>query len=200
VSAAFAGRRLLVDNSAFQRGRHDTVRAEWLGALEAGHLHRSPILEFEVLYSARNAREHAELREELEALTPLEISPTVIHAALQAQAELAQHAAGFHRIPHQDYIVAATAATNGLGVLHYDTDFERIAAHSSLTLDSVWIAPAGTLGEPSADPLRERRRALNLALAQFGGKRAAEILDQILDLLHQELRADGLQTPDTPKS
>lgn len=65
VSSAFTGRKLVVDNSAFQRGGNDIVRADWLRALEEGHLYRSPILEFEVLYSARNAREHAELREEL---------------------------------------------------------------------------------------------------------------------------------------
>ncbi len=68
MSAAFGGRKLVVDNSAFQRGGDGLVRADWLLALEEGHLYRSPILELEVLYSARNAREHAELSEELEAL------------------------------------------------------------------------------------------------------------------------------------
>jgi predicted nucleic acid-binding protein len=59
--------------------------------LEEGHLYRSPILEFEVLYSARNAREHEELTEELQALRPLELSEAVVGAALRAQAELARH-------------------------------------------------------------------------------------------------------------
>ena len=68
VSPAFAGIDLLVDNSAFQRGGHTQVWAAWLQALEAGNLYRSPILEFEILYSARNAREHTELREELETV------------------------------------------------------------------------------------------------------------------------------------
>jgi predicted nucleic acid-binding protein len=105
VSSAFKGKALVVDNSAFQRGGNEIVRADWLQALEEGNLYRSPILEFEVLYSARNAREHAELRDELEALRPLELSETVVGAALEAQAELARHAAGFHRLPHQDYLV-----------------------------------------------------------------------------------------------
>jgi hypothetical protein len=130
VSSAFAGSRLVVDNSAFQRGGNEIVRADWLRALEEGDLYRSPILEFEVLYSARNAREHAELRGELEALRPLELSEAVVAAALAAQAELARHAAGFHRLAHQDYLVAALAATHGLGVLHYDADFDRASRHA----------------------------------------------------------------------
>lgn len=195
VSSAFADRKLVVDNSAFQRGGNEIVRADWLRALEEGHLYRSPILEFEVLYSARNAREHAELSEELEALRPLELSEAVVGAALEAQAELARHAAGFHRLAHQDYLVAAIAATNGLGVLHYDADFDRIAAHSSLAFESAWIAPAGTLDQEAADPFRQRRRAISLGLAQFRGERAREVLDGVLDLLGDELRADGLQAP-----
>jgi predicted nucleic acid-binding protein len=145
VSSSFNGKRLVVDNSAFQRGGDEVVRADWLRALEEGNLYRSPILEFEVLYSARNAREYAELRAELEALRPLELSEAVVGAALGAQAELSRHAAGFHRLPHQDYLVAATAAAHELGVLHYDADFDRIAEQSSLAFESVWIATAGTL-------------------------------------------------------
>jgi hypothetical protein len=195
VSSAFAGRKLVVDNSAFQRGGNEIVRADWLRALEEGHLYRSPILEFEVLYSARNAREHAQLTEELEALRPLELSETVVGAALEAQAELARHAAGFHRLAHQDYLVAAIAAANELGVLHYDADFDRIAEHSSLAFQSVWIARAGSLDKEAADPLRQHRRAVSHSLAQFSGARAQEVLDKVLDLLEDELRADGLQPP-----
>jgi predicted nucleic acid-binding protein len=171
------------------------VRADWLRALEEGHLYRSPILDFEVLYSARNEREHAELTEELEALRPLELSQAVVGSALGAQAELARHAACFHRLPHQDYLVAAIAAANELGVLHYDADFDRIAEHSSPAFQSVWIAPAGTLDEEAADPLRQRRRAVGHSLAQFSGERAEEVLDNVLDLLENELRADGPRPP-----
>ncbi len=195
VSLAFKGRELVVDNSAFQRGGNEIVRADWLRALEEGRLYRSPILEFEVLYSARNAAEHAELREELESLRPLGLSEAVVGAALEAQAELARHAPGFHRLPHQDYLVAAIAATNELGVVHYDADFDRIAEYSSLAFESVWIASAGTLDKEATDSLRPRRRAITHSLAQFSGERAREVLDNVLDLLEQELHGDGLQAP-----
>lgn len=161
-------------------------------------LYRSPMLEFEVLYSARNAREHAELKQELGALRRLELSPAVVEAALAAQAELARHAPGFHRLAPEDYLVAAIAAAHGLGVLHYDSDFDRIAEHSSLAFESVWIAPPGTLDGDVPDPLRQRRRAVSHGLAQFSAERAEEVLDRVLDLLENELRADGLHLPARP--
>lgn len=200
VSAAFNGRELVVDNSAFQRGGNELVCADWLRALEEGHLYRSPILEFEVLYSSRNAREYGELREELEAFRPLELSEAVVRAALEAQAKLARQAAGFHRVPHQDYLVAAVAAVHELGVLHYDADFDRIAEHSSLAFESVWIATAGTLDKETADPLRQRRTAISHGLAQFSGERAGAVLDNVLDMVEEELRADGLELPSRRRS
>jgi predicted nucleic acid-binding protein len=194
VSSPFAGRELVVDNSAFQRGNQPAVHAEWLEAIDQGLLFRSPTLEFEVLYSARNAREHTELREELEALRPLELSNDVVAAALDAQGELARRAPMFHRLPFQDYLAAAIAAARGLGVLHYDSDFDRIAEHSSLSFDSIWIAPAGALDQQgTADPLRPRRRALAQGLTQFSDGRLQAVLDHVLDVIDDELRADGVQ-------
>jgi predicted nucleic acid-binding protein len=198
VSPAFDGRKLVVDNSAFQRGAQPAVRSRWIQALEEGCLYRTPILELEVLYSARNAQEHAELTEELEALRPLELTPEAIVAALDAQAELARHAPGFQRLPPQDYLVAAAAAANGLGVLHCDGDFDRIARHSSLAFESVWIAPPNALDRQAPDPLRGHRRAVNIGLAQLSGARAREVLDGVLDLIQRELRADGLDPPARP--
>ena len=41
--------------------------------------------------------------------------------------------------------LAAVADQQALGVLHYDHDYDTIAAHTPLTFRSVWIAPRGTL-------------------------------------------------------
>jgi predicted nucleic acid-binding protein len=198
LTAPFHGRALLVDNSAFQRGNQALVRDEWLRALEEGQLYRSPLLELETLYSARNAREYADMKEELGALRPTQLVPATIEAALAAQAELAHRGAGFHRLSHADYLEAAIAAAHGLGVLHYDGDFDRIAGYSSLAFESVWIAPSGSLDKEGQDPLRQHRRAVTHALAQFEGARAKDVLERILDLLGSELLADGLQPPVRP--
>lgn len=150
-----------------------------------------------MLYSTRNIREYEELRGELEALKPLNLTVRIVAAALDAQAALAAYAAAFHRLPHQDYLVAAVAAAHRLGVLHYDADYDRIADHSELAFESVWIAAPGTLGKDT-DPLRKHREAVNHSLGQFTGHRAKEVLERVLDLLENELRADSLQLPTRP--
>lgn len=194
MSDPYGGRRLVVDNSAFQRGGDAPVREEWFQALRAGQLYRSPILEFEVLYSARNAREYEQLRGELDALKPLDLTAAIVGAGLEAQAILAAHAAAFHRLPHQEYLVAAVAAAHGFAVRHYDADYDRIADHSQLDFESVWIVPNGTLGE-ARDALRDHRRAVIHGLGQFSGERAKVVLERVLDLLEDELRTDSPVSP-----
>ncbi len=33
----------------------------------------------------------------------------------------------------------------GLGVLHYDRDYDTIAEHTSLRFKSIWVAPKGSI-------------------------------------------------------
>jgi hypothetical protein len=40
---------------------------------------------------------------------------------------------------------AALADARGVGVLHYDRDYDLIAKHTDLDFDSEWLAPAGSL-------------------------------------------------------
>lgn len=198
LSAPFAGRQLVVDNSAFVRAGHPAIWDEWVAALETGQLYKTPLLEFEVLYSARNATEYAALKEELQAFRSLELGPLIVEAALAAQSNLAEKHPGFHRLPHPDYLIAATAVANKLAVLHYDGDYDRIQANSLLDFESVWLAPGGTLDDRPRDPLRRHRQTVNLGLGQFAGERAREVLEQVLDLIERELRADDLPLPARP--
>jgi hypothetical protein len=143
------------------------VCADWLRALEEGHLYRSPILEFEVLYSARNAREYAELTEELEALRPLELSDAVVVAALGAQAELARHAAGFHRLAHQDYLVSFDGLQAGhhrqvrpeaRERLHESTDAPRRSVKNAVAAQGIVPAVAERPVQPGVGPVGPRPR------------------------------------------
>ena len=44
-----------------------------------------------------------------------------------------------------DLLVAALADQHGLGVLHYDADFDTLAGHTTLTFRSRWIAERGSV-------------------------------------------------------
>ena len=46
-------------------------------------------------------------------------------------------------MPIPDIIIAAAAGAAGIAVMHYDADFERIAAVTGQPME--WVAPAGSL-------------------------------------------------------
>jgi predicted nucleic acid-binding protein len=138
---------LLLDNSAWARLAHpalsDARVTEIADAFEAGLVATCLPFLLEAGYSARNARDHNELLAELFALPRLQIDERVEHRAVDAQRQLAR--IGHHRLPPVDLLVAAIADRQGLGVLHYDPDYDLIAEKTDLDFASVWLAPAGSL-------------------------------------------------------
>jgi predicted nucleic acid-binding protein len=138
---------LLLDNSAWARldqvaveqARADEI-AEWL---EEGRIATCLPFLLEAGYSARNARDHNELLGELMSLPNVAIDDRVESRAIDAQRQLAR--AGHHRLPPVDLIIAALADTHGLGVLHYDNDYEVVSEKTDLRFDSVWLAPRGSI-------------------------------------------------------
>ena len=138
---------LLLDQSAYARLRLPALATkrshEVLASIEAGSLAVSLPFLLEAGYSARSYREHSEDRDGLLALPRLVIDEAVEDRALEAQGQLARSA--HHRLPPMDLVIAALAACNGYGILHYDKHFDTIAKHSSLRFDSVWLAPQGSL-------------------------------------------------------
>jgi predicted nucleic acid-binding protein len=138
---------LLLDNSAWARldqaavaqDRVDQI-AEWL---EQGRIATCLPFLLEAGYSARNARDHAELLSDLEALPSVPIDERVETRAIDAQRQLAR--AGHHRLPPVDLIIAALADAHGLSILHYDNDYEIVSEKTDLRFDSVWLAPRGSV-------------------------------------------------------
>ncbi len=94
-------------------------------------------------YSARNGADQAALIGDLLALPRVAIDQRVEDRALDAQAQLAR--VGNHRLPPVDLLIAALADINGLGVLHYDNDYDLLAQKTDLSFQSVWLADRGTL-------------------------------------------------------
>ena len=139
--------RLLIDNSAWSRLTDRRVPVERLdevaAAVESGRLHVCTPFVLEAGYSARGASDHEMLLAELRALPWAAMDDAVQQSAIAAQRELAR--AGHHRMPPVDLLIAAVADANGLGVLHYDHDFDVIAARTSLDFRSEWLVAPGSL-------------------------------------------------------
>jgi predicted nucleic acid-binding protein len=138
---------LLLDNSAWVRlgdaalppGRADQIADE----IEAGHIAACLPFLLEAGYYARNANEHSQLLAELTALPRYDFDGAAEQRALDAQAQLAR--VGHHRLPPVDLLLAALADRHGVGILHYDRDYDLIAEKTDLRFESVWLADRGTL-------------------------------------------------------
>jgi predicted nucleic acid-binding protein len=63
-------------------------------------------------------------------------------ADLQRQLRAAHQHLG---VPPMDYLIAAVAEDHGAAILHYDADFERLAAHTDLAVAAEPLAPLGSL-------------------------------------------------------
>lgn len=131
----------LADKSALARFGVPEVGARLRPLLEGGDLATCAIVDLEVLYSSRNLAGYEAVLEERRSLDAASITPEVMASAIDLQHELARR--GQHRVPIPDLIISAAALLNGLVVLHYDSDFERIAAAGRA--DHEWVVPQGSV-------------------------------------------------------
>lgn len=137
------GRLYLIDTSAHARVRHRAVRKVIAGLLVDRAAATCVTVDLEAGYSGRDLAEVrviAERRRSLYVLLP--ISAVIAERARDVQIRMA--ARGQHRAAGViDLITAAIAAHHGAVILHYDADFEHIAAVTGQP--HTWIAPRGSL-------------------------------------------------------
>jgi predicted nucleic acid-binding protein len=109
--------------------------------LEDGAIATCAIVDLEVLFSARNLRDYEAVHLERQSLDDVPITPVIMGRVLDVQHELARR--GQHRLPIPDLIIAACAESANLTLLHYDRDYELIAAITGQPHE--WVAPRGSL-------------------------------------------------------
>jgi predicted nucleic acid-binding protein len=131
----------LVDTSVLTRLGNPAVRGVVEPMAAAGSLARAGITDLEIGYSARSAEEWDAALDGLGAFELIETSSQHVRRARQVQRILASQDQRGRKVP--DLLIAATAETNDLIVLHYDGDFDRIAAVTGQA--AVWVVPAGTV-------------------------------------------------------
>jgi predicted nucleic acid-binding protein len=134
--------QFLIDTSALVRIlRDEGVRHRWEQQITAGMVAVCPIVELEVLYAARSKADRDELIELLRAAFAWVVVPdrTFLRAA-EVQSALTD--AGSHRSAGVvDLLVAATAESHRLTLLHYDRDFDQIVRVTGQRAQ--WLAVPG---------------------------------------------------------
>lgn len=133
--------RYLVDTSVWARRRQPGVAARVTPLISAGLVATCSVLDAEALYSTRSAVEYEQVRSDRrDAYEFLVTEQEVWDRALDVQRELARRSmtrsAG---IP--DLLIAAVAERHRVIVLHYDADFEHVAAITGQPVE--WVAPRG---------------------------------------------------------
>ena len=118
-----SGAPLVMDTSAWNRQRDPAVRGSWRDTTRAGLLASCPVAALEIVASARDESEFAELEGVLASLPQAPVTASVCRAAMFASRALR----GSRRLPSADYLIGAAAAERGFGVLHQDRHFDILA-------------------------------------------------------------------------
>src|SRR5262245_34232099 len=133
----------LVDKSVLARLGKPEVRDLMLPRLQAGQVAITSVTELEVGFSARSARDYETMRRSvLDYLVPVFVTPRAEQRAREVQVLLI--ARGQHRaVSIPDLLVAAVGEIERLSVLHYDADFDLIAAITGQRTE--WVLPRGSV-------------------------------------------------------
>ncbi len=131
----------LLDTSVLTRVREPTVREAIEERAQRGELARAGISDLEVGFSARNAAEWDRLADAVGVFELVESTAEHVRRARQVQRLLASKHQRGCKVP--DLLVAAAAEARNLAVLHYDADFDLIAAVTGQSCQ--WVVPAGSI-------------------------------------------------------
>lgn len=138
-----AGALYLIDTSALARISVPSVRNVIAGLIAEGVAATCVTVDLEAGYSGRTADDVRTIAENRRTLyRNLPITEQIAEHARQVQLRMA--ARGHHRAAGiVDVLSAAVAEHYGAVILHYDSDFEHIAAVTGQ--QQLWVAPRGTL-------------------------------------------------------
>jgi predicted nucleic acid-binding protein len=133
----------LADTSVYVlQGRHPDVRHRFESLLMAGRLAVCEMTALEYLNNAPDPDGYETLWRALHAQRWLAVNAAAMTRALEVHRVLAAKSQHRHfRLP--DLVIAATAEVHGATVLHYDADYERIAAVTDQPVE--WVVPPGSL-------------------------------------------------------
>jgi predicted nucleic acid-binding protein len=137
------GKLYLIDTSAQARAKHPEVRSVIAGLIVDRAAATCVTVDLEAGYSGRDHAGVKTLAERRRSLyVNLPITQAIAEPAREVQVRMS--ARGHHRAAGVvDLLTAAVAEQHGAVILHYDADFEHIAAVTGQP--HLWVSPRGTL-------------------------------------------------------
>jgi predicted nucleic acid-binding protein len=124
------------------RNRDPEVRRRYESLLAEGRLAACQMTALEFLNNSATVKGYEAAWGALHAHRWIDVTTDSMNRAMAVHRKLAK--TGQHRnFSLPDLVIAATAELNGATVLHYDADYERIAAVTGQPTE--WVVPRGTL-------------------------------------------------------
>lgn len=133
----------IADKSALARLRHSPVSAFLSPLILAGEVATCGVIELEVLYSARSYEDLVHTRATRTRAFPLvPMTQGDFDRAIQVMEALAHR--GQHRAAGlPDLLIAAVAERERLTLVHYDADFDLVAAVTGQPMQ--WVVPRSSI-------------------------------------------------------
>src|SRR5579863_10237167 len=133
----------LADKSALVRLSRPEVDRRLSPLLLSGAIATCSVVDLEMLYSSRDHGALAETLALRRAYERCPISQVDFDRAVEVMGVLSK--TGQHRgVTIPDLLISAIAERNGLTVLHYDSDFDRIGSATGQAME--WVVPRGSVG------------------------------------------------------
>jgi predicted nucleic acid-binding protein len=132
----------LADKSALARAHLPAVALRLGPLFVGGEVATCGIVDLELLFSARSTADYLAILADRQSLPRVEVGEAGIERGIEIQTALARK--GQHRgVTIPDLLIAAAAEAAGLTVLHYDSDFDRIAETTGQPVE--WVVPQGSV-------------------------------------------------------
>lgn len=194
--------RFLIDLSAWARSGHSEVRERWTQLVEGDCLLCHPFFAVELLHNAINPQDYRRLREDLDkAFDWVWPDEATSAAAVEMQRKMATRAPGGQRVKTADLLIAALAVQHGVGVLHYDKDYDAIRDRGGESFHSEWLAKRGTLAgtrESAASARQPYKDALGQRMIQLQDDSDLEVWPKLIEWMDDRLQERGLALPPPP--
>lgn len=131
----------LIDTSVATRLNRSEVQQRLLLTVSRKRIGRTLVTDMERGFSARSVTEWDTLVGGLGPFPVVELRDSDLRDALTVQRQLAAKGLRGRKLP--DLMIAAAAHRLNLTVLHYDTDFDLIAAETGQQCE--WVVPRGSI-------------------------------------------------------
>lgn len=156
----------------------------------------------ELLHNAITPARYDELRRSVEnAFDWVWPDDETARIALRMQERMASTGPTAQRVKTVDLFTAALASQHGLGVLHYDSDYDVIHDRGGEPFGSAWLAGRGTLETSAARKKSSRRvyqKAFGERMTQLQEGEDLVVWPALIQWLDETLRFRGLDLPPPP--